>query len=663
MKTSSQHLGMGARIGAGFIIVLTLMVALSAIGLRYVADANQRLKQIALINNVKIELATEMHSALRERALSMHALPILDDPFDKDAEIQRFNIQGVLYIQARDQLEHMPLSPKESKILEIIRKLTREAQPEVQAVVEMSTFNDNEQEIFGRIRSVAMPAQRDIAAQVSALLELQRDQTETAVQNAETSYSRVRNLMISLGTVALFMGLGIAGFVIRRVSFQAKQLANQAMFDSLTGLANRSLLHDRLEHEIEISKREHKSLGVVLMDLDRFKEVNDTLGHDVGDELLREVGRRLKETVRAEDTVARLGGDEYVVLIHNLEPQGAPFIANKVLSALDEPFHWQNQSIDISASLGLAFYPSQCDDPSGLLRCADIAMYVAKRAGKGYALYSPDQEHTSRSDLSLKSELREAIQTDQLCLHYQPQIDHRSQRVVGLEALVRWNHPQRGFLPPDTFIPLAEDAGLIGPLSRWVLKAALDQLVKLHQRGYLLKMAVNLSARNLHDMELPANVSHLLANSGMNPKYLTLEITESAVMSNPSDGLIILTALDKMGVSLAIDDFGTGYSSLAYLKRLPVDELKIDKSFVTEMEENDNDAVIVRSTIDLAHNLGLKVTAEGVETQGAWDTLSILGCDQSQGYFMGRPMSDEKLDLWLLESVYSSTLTSALQAG
>ena len=647
----------------GFIVVLTLMVALSAIGLRYVADANQRLKDIARNNNVKIELATKMHSALRERALSMHALAILTDPFDKDEEIQRFNIQGLAYIRARDQLEHMPLSPKESDVLAQLQTLSREAQPKVQAVVDMTTLIDNEQATFDRIRNVAIPAQRAIATQVSALLELQRDQTEEAVNNAEISYLSVRNLMIGLGTVALLIGLGIAGVVIRQVSSQAKQLADQAMFDPLTGLANRCLLHDRLEHQIEISKREHKSFGVILMDLDRFKEVNDTLGHNVGDELLREVGRRLKETVRAEDTVARLGGDEYVVLIHNLEPQGAPFIASKILSALDKPFHWQSQSIDISASLGLAFYPSQCDGPSDLLRCADIAMYVAKRAGKGYALYSTDQEHASRNDLSFKSELREAIQTNQLCLQYQPQIDHRSQRVVGLEALVRWNHPQRGFLAPDTFIPLAEDAGLIGPLTQWVLKSALAQQVVLHRQGHLLTMAVNLSARNLHDMDLPASVQKLLTENGIDPKYLTLEVTESAVMTNPSDGLIILSELDKMGVTLAIDDFGTGYSSLAYLKRLPVDELKIDKSFVMEMEENENDAVIVRSTIDLAHNLGLKVTAEGVETQGAWDTLSLLGCDQSQGYFMGRPMSEENLYAWLHKAARQEFSTAALSAA
>jgi diguanylate cyclase (GGDEF)-like protein len=434
------------------------------------------------------------------------------------------------------------------------------------------------------------------------------------------------------------------------------------MYDPLTGLANRSLLHDQVEHAIEQSKRTKIPFGVALMDLDRFKEVNDTLGHDVGDELLREVGKRLKKTIRAEDTVARLGGDEYVVVIHNLDARDAPATASKILGSLDQPFHWQNQSIDLSASLGISLYPSQCTDASGLLRCADIAMYVAKRAGKGYALYAPDQENTSLSDLSLKSELREAIHSNQLSLFYQPQIDHRSRRVVGLEALVRWNHPQRGFLGPDSFIPLAEEAGLIGPLTLWVLKTALKQLATLRRQGHALTMAVNLSARNLHDMELPASILALLAESGVPPEYLTLEITESAVMANPSDGLTILTELDRMGVMLAIDDFGTGYSSLAYLKRLPVDELKIDKSFVMDMEENENDAVIVRSTIDLAHNLGLKVTAEGVETQGAWDILEILGCDCSQGYFMGRPMNAEKLELWLREAGWSRIKKGALYA-
>jgi diguanylate cyclase (GGDEF)-like protein len=662
MTQHSPHLGIGARIGTGFVVVLALMVALSAIGLRYVAEANQHLKDITQNNNVKIELATEMHSALRERAISMHTLPSISDPFDKDAEIQRFNAQATRYAKARARLESMPLSPEEREILTRIFNMTREAGSEVQAVMEMATFNNNPTEVFEFIRNVAMPRQRLIAEQVDLLLQLQRKQTAAAVRDAEQSYAHVRDLMLGLGTAALLIGIMIAGFVSQRVARQAGQLETQAMYDLLTGLPNRSLLYDRLNHAIELSKRKPASFGLILMDLDRFKEVNDTLGHDVGDDVLREVGRRLKAAIRAEDTVARLGGDEYVLLIDGLEPQGAALIANKILASLDRPFFWQNQSIDLGASLGCSFYPSQCGDANGLLRCADIAMYVAKRSGQGYALYSPDQEVTSRDDLSLKSELREAIQKNQLCLHYQPQIDHRTLRIVGVEALVRWNHPQRGFLAPNTFIPLAEDAGLIGPLTHWVLKTALARQVIQHQQGHLLNMAVNLSARNLHDLELPASVRRLLKESGVDPKYLTLEITEGAVMSNLSDGLTILTELDRMGVKLAIDDFGTGYSSLAYLKRLPVDELKIDKSFVTEMDENENDAVIVRSTIDLAHNLGLKVIAEGVETQEVWDILSILGCDQSQGYFTGRPMSAEKLDAWLGELVHPAIPERALRA-
>ena len=662
MKKNAQHLGIGVRIGGGFVIVLALMVALGAIGLRYVAEANQRLKDIAQTNNLKIELATEMHSALRERAISMHTLPNIVDAFEKDDEIQRFNAEAARYAKARTRLESMPLSPQEREILAKIFKMTREAGSEVQAVVDRSAFIDDPADVFEWIRNVAMPRQSAIAEQVNLMLELQRNQTAAAVQDAENSFSRVRNLMLGLGAAALLTGITIAGFVAQRVTRQARQLETQAMHDLLTGLPNRSLLHDRLQHEIGLTKREHASFGVVLMDLDRFKKVNDTLGHDVGDEVLREVGRRLKEATRAEDTVARLGGDEYVLLIHNLEPEDAALIANKIFAALNNPFHWQNQSIDLDASLGLSFYPSQCDDASGLLRCADIAMYVAKRSGQGYALYSPDQELTSRDDLSLKSELREAIQSNQLSLYYQPQIDHRSQRVSGLEARVRWNHPSRGLLAPNQFIPLAEDAGLIAPLTHWVLKTALAQLAALRNKGYDLTMAVNLSVRNLHDMELSASILALLSENGVAPQDLILEITESAVMTNPSDGLTILTELDRMGVTLAIDDFGTGYSSLAYLKRLPVDELKIDKSFVTDMEENDNDAVIVRSTIDLAHNLGLKVTAEGVETRGAWDLLEILGCDNSQGYFMGKPMPAEKLEAWLLASAWSGVWTNALAA-
>jgi diguanylate cyclase (GGDEF)-like protein len=651
MKQSQEHLSIGTRIAAGFFVILVLMASLTTVGLRHISETNERLKGIVENNNVKTELATAMQTALRERALSVHALSVLTDPFEQDAEIQRFNSFGAAYVKARQHLEQLPLSKAEREILERIRTLTREAQPEVQAVVDMSMAGGGA-EVFDRIRNIAIPKQREIADQVNVLIRMQQKLTAAAVRSAEASYHEVQELMFMLGTSALVIGILITFFVSQRVSRQAKQLVTQALYDPLTGLPNRSLLHDRLEQGITLSRRSRRTLAVALMDLNRFKEVNDALGHNVGDELLREAGQRLRLAVRAEDTVSRMGGDEFVIILHDITEADVPKFAEKLLASLEKPFVWEDQSIDVDASVGFSLFPSHAQDPDSLIRYADIAMYAAKCSGMGYALYTPEQERISRRDLSLKSELREAIQSGQLVLHYQPKIDHHSKRVVGLEALVRWKHPQRGLLSPDKFIPLAEEAGLIGSLTQWVIKSALSQLAALHKQGHRLTMGVNLSARNLLDLELPNVISALLDDNGVEAKYLTLEITESAVMSNPNEGLSILTRLDRMGITLAIDDFGTGYSSLAYLKQLPVDEIKIDKSFVMEMEENDNDAVIVRSTIELAHNLGLKVTAEGVETEEAWNTLSILSCDHSQGYYMSMPLAADNLIEWLEMSTW-----------
>lgn len=641
--------GMGLQIALGFMIVLGLMATLGAVGLRHVADANHRLKSIGENNNLKTELASVMQNTLRERALSIQALAILSDPFERDAEIARFNAQGNRYNATREQLEKLATNDEERIILARILGLTKAAHPEIQAVVEASVFTDNQGEVFRRVVSSAMPRQREIAEQVNALVELQREQTRRAVSEAETSYRQVRTLMLLLGAVALATGGLVAWFVSRQAARQAQLLVTQAHYDPLTGLPNRALLHRQLEHEMALAKRDNTSLGLVLLDLDRFKEVNDTLGHAVGDEVLREVAMRLKKTIRAADTVARLGGDEYVVLLHDADADHVSTIAKKMLAALDRPFQWEDQAIDLGGSMGIAFFPSQCSDASSLLRCADIAMYVAKRSARGFVVYAPEHDQTDRSELSLKSELREAIQSDQLTLHFQPQVDHRSRCIRGIEALVRWNHPHRGFLGPESFILLAEEAGLIVPLTSWVLRSALVAQRRLCLLGHDLNVAVNLSARNLQDNDLPATVRDLLDEIGVRPERLTLEITESAVMDDTGNALAILTRLDQMGVGIAIDDFGTGYSSLAYLKGLPVDELKIDKSFVMEMETNDNDAVIVRSIIDLAHNLGLKVIAEGVETQDSWDLLDVLGCDASQGYLIARPLPAELLAQWLQE--------------
>lgn len=489
--------------------------------------------------------------------------------------------------------------------------------------------------------------------QTNPFARLQQKQTLTVLRDADISYAQAKNWMLLLGICTVSLGLVITRLVSRRVHQQERQLTEQANFDALTNLPNRLMLLERLTHKIARVKAENTSFVVILLDLDRFKEVNDILGHESGDMLLMEVGRRLIETVRHNDLVARLGGDEYAVVLDGLSRQEVSPITEKLICALAQPFHIDQQSIDISASFGITIFPDHGQTPSALLREADIAMYVAKRSGGGFMIYAPEQEKISRDNLSLKSELREAIQHDQLSLYFQPKINHQQHCIIGVEALVRWMHPQRGFMPPDAFIPLAEQTGLIGVLTRWVLKAAISQLADLHAQGHCISMAVNLSASNLHDPELIDIIISLVREAGIPPKYLVLEITESAVMTSPSDGIRNLHRLDKAGIRLAIDDFGTGYSSLAYLKQLPVDELKIDKSFVMNMCNDDNDAVIVRSTIDLAHNLGLKVTAEGVENRDTWEILTMLGCDTSQGYFMCKPQPVDRLEQWLAESPWA----------
>ncbi len=652
-KFLESQTGIGKPIVIGFLAILILMLASALIGLHFVAEANQRLHHIVNNQNVKTRLAASVQMSLAQRALSMQAIAIAEDDFVRDEENLRFDEFAAAYVRARDAIEAMPLNAAEKTTMNEMRELTRITRREWVAV--QALFASGQvQAMRDKLRMGALPKQRRISEKADEFMRLQQRQADTALGEADASYAQAKLFMWMISFCTIAFGFLITYFVRHRVNTHGRQLHVQARYDALTGLPNRLMLLEQLEHKILLAQRNRSGLFLVmLMDLDRFKEVNDTLGHECGDILLKEVGRRLLETIRSEDMVARLGGDEFVLVLNVQNQQDVASIAEKYISVLDPPFSLEQQSVDVGASLGITLYPDHGQSPSTLLREADIAMYVAKRDGLGYALYSAEQDKTSRDDLSLKGELREAIQSNQLVLHYQPKIDHRQHRVVGFEALVRWVHPHRGFMPPDKFIPLAEQAGLIGALTRWVLKAALHQLAEFHAQGHRLSMAVNLSARNLHDPKLVNIILGLLQETGVQPEYLVLEITEGAVMSSPNEGIRNLHRLDDLGITLSIDDFGTGYSSLAYLKQLPVDELKIDKSFVLNMCTDDNDAMIVRSTIDLAHNLGLKVTAEGVENRETLEILTILGCDTSQGYFMSKPQAAEKIAQWLVESPWA----------
>ncbi|HEV7920049.1 MAG TPA: EAL domain-containing protein [Thermoanaerobaculia bacterium] len=439
------------------------------------------------------------------------------------------------------------------------------------------------------------------------------------------------------------------------IAAREDQIKHQSTHDALTGLPNRTLFFDRVTQSIAVSKRTGGSVGMIMMDVDRFKEINDTLGHHFGDQLLIEIGRRLEHTSRASDTVARLGGDEFAIKFTVPSVERAMELAERVGTAFDAPFVLGDVAIDVDASLGIALYPAHADDADTLMKRADIAMYEAKKSLSGVAMYEAGRDEHSLRRLSLMMELKQAILRDELELHFQPKIDVRSEHVVHVEALVRWKHAVHGIMRPDEFIPLAEQSGNIGLITKWVLRKAIAQCAAWNGMGLHLTVAVNLSALDLFDSELPTFISGLLSEARLPPTRLVLEITESAVMEDTAYALKILSDLKSRGIGLAIDDFGTGYSSLGHLKRLPVDELKIDKSFVLNLTESStDDLMIVRSTIELGHNMGLVVIAEGVETQESWGILKRLGCDMAQGYFMSPPLPAAKLQEWFVTSKWGS---------
>lgn len=431
---------------------------------------------------------------------------------------------------------------------------------------------------------------------------------------------------------------------------QSAALEYQALHDALTDLPNRSLLGDRLRQAVLRAQRNKDRIALLVMDLDHFKEINDTLGHHYGDLMLKQVARRVRDALRESDTVARLGGDEFAVLLATSDKDHSSQVAEKILRSLERPIVIEGQALHVGASIGIALYPDHGEDEMTLLRLADVAMYVAKRTTRGYLIYDPSKDEHNPRALALLGELRSAIDLDELVLHYQPKVDLRTEKIQGVEALVRWKHPTHGLMYPDEFVGIAEQTGLIRPLTMWVLKEAVRQMARWRAEGLAMSMAVNMSVRNLQDAQFAERIGKIVEASAQSARGLWLEITETAIMADPPRAQELLLNLSAMKILLSIDDFGTGYSSLAYLSQLPVHEIKIDKSFVRGMLKSENDAVIVRSIVDLAHNLGKLVIAEGVEDRDTYDLLKKLGCDAAQGFYISRPLPADELDSWLSSS-------------
>ncbi len=470
--------------------------------------------------------------------------------------------------------------------------------------------------------------------------------------------------VLTIGAVFTFVHLGALGMVLFGLVFviyqylvgelitsqrRSEALRRAATTDDLTGLANRERFRQVVEDRIERATGAGTTFPVLLMDLDRFKEINDTLGHHYGDVLLRDLGPRLVAAVGAGGLVARLGGDEFGILLgQEIDDIGVlEALLTRLVRIVSEPFAVDELSLEVGASIGVARFPADGDDAHALLRCADIAMYTAKETQTDYKVYTAEQNQHSVRRLSVLSDIRHALASDEIVVHYQPIIDLDDLRVRGAEGLVRWQHPEHGLIPPGMFVQTIEQTGLIGPLTRHVLEHSIAECAAWRREGRELSVAVNLSVRNLLDRDLPRELDGLLDTYALPPEALQLEITESMIMSDPERALATVGRLSALGVRLSVDDFGTGYSSLANLRKMPIDELKIDRSFVSPMLQDESDLIIVRSTINLGHDLGLRVIAEGVEDGATLDELAALGCDLAQGYHVSRPMPAEAFNAWL----------------
>jgi diguanylate cyclase (GGDEF)-like protein len=642
-------------LSVGFALVLLLMLGLTVVALMRMAAINAQVDRIAKINNVKTELAHEMKNALRDRAIIMHSISLLTDPFEQNEEFLRLNEQGGDFVNARNKLMALPLGSQEQEILARLRQITVKTQPVLMEAVGRA-MRGQQAEARELIAGEAVSLQRRAAGEISKLIKFQEQETQRAVDEAASAYRNTRFLMLILAGSATVIGMIIAVVVVRHTNKQARALQHQAMFDGLTNLPNRALFSDRLQQAIFIGRREQQPFALIALDLNRFKEINDTLGHHAGDAVLKQVAERLRGTLRESDTVARMGGDEFNILLPTVgHRDGACTVAAKIVGVLLPPMHVSGQQLEIAGSLGIALFPLHGEKADSLMRHADAAMYTAKRTQNHFKVYDAEVDQQADDRVALRNDLRRAISGDELVLHYQPKIDMESNCVTGAEALVRWQHPKHGLLYPDKFIALAEESGLIKGLTNAVLTTALAQCERWRKEGRDLSMAINISAVNIQDPEFPDEVAALLKQFDVPPSSIELEVTETAVMTEPERAVACIKKLSALGLQIAIDDFGTGYSSMSYLKELLVAKIKIDRSFVKDMAVNHNDAVIVRSTVELGHNLGMKVIAEGVESEKVWERLKALGCDSAQGYYMSHPIPADEFVDWLERSEWSTS--------
>ncbi|MBU4500370.1 MAG: EAL domain-containing protein [Gammaproteobacteria bacterium] len=645
-ETTSRQLrpiAWGAALLAGFITQLLLILFVTLIALQQLGVTTDNLNAVVDVHMRKQNLTKTMLNVARERTLIMLTLTKIGDPFERDDLLTRFNEKGTEYAVARQSLQDMPLSPRERKLITLQQQLIKIAQPIQTQVIDLISAQHNlEAEQIAITR--AIPTQNQVLA---VLFQLDAETQHVALAASRKAYEAqkvARFWMYLLCGAALLVGVIVAAVVLRYTARISREREHLAIHDALTGLPNRRLLLECLEQALAHARRNKTMIGVLFIDLDNFKRVNDTLGHAVGDQLICHVARRLRAAVRNEDIVARLGGDEFVVVISDVHAASQILhVVDKILAVMVAPYQIAERELFNSCSVGIGVYPTDGTSSSDLLKNADTAMYHAKSSGKNrYHLYDAAMNAMAEEQLQLDTDLHYALERNEFVFHYQPQVNLNSGRTDTVEALIRWNHPDKGLLSPATFLDMLEDTGEILPVGRKLLGTACAQGARWHAAGFNdLTVAINVSSKEFWHQDLLANVHDALDRSGLPPRSLQLELTEGILMGDMDVAVHKILALKAIGVSIAIDDFGTGYSSLAHLKRFPLDVLKIDRYFIKDIRHDSVNEALVISILALCNGLNLDTVAEGVETRSQLDVLRKIGCPVVQGYLISQPVPAE----------------------
>ncbi|WP_245539296.1 putative bifunctional diguanylate cyclase/phosphodiesterase [Thiobacillus thioparus] len=629
---------------AGFIVQLLLILFVTTIGLQQLRLTANNLGTVVDVHMRKLSLTKAMMTAARERTLCMFRLSMSYDPFERDQLFIQFNKHGAEFADARMALLNMPLSPREHELIDLQGHLTGIARPMYNQLVEAlrGDFNHKAEE---QVLSGAIPAQNNVLNVLSLLdTETQRLALE-ASRKAHQAHEVARFWMYLLSGIALLLGILVATAVMYYTKRASRERHHLATHDALTGLPNRMLFMDRLEQSLVRAQRRNTLVGVIFIDLDRFKRVNDTLGHASGDALICEVAQRLRSATRAEDVVARLGGDEFGVVIDVARISHVLQVVEKILGVVSEPYRIAERELFSSCSIGVSVYPNDGSDGTSLLKHADTAAFTAKNGGRNrFQLYDAAMNTMAEERLQLETELHYALERDEFLFHYQPKLNLETGRIQGVEALIRWNHPGKGLLSPAVFLELLEEGGGIVKVGRTLLRSACFQTASWHAAGFAnLDVAVNISGKEFWHNNLVADVREALQQSGLPPHSLHLELTEGIFMQDVEAAVSIILALKALGVAVAIDDFGTGYSSLAHLKRFPLDILKIDRYFVKDIPHAPVNEALISSILALCRGLKLGTVAEGVENREQLEVLRKLGCQVVQGYFISRPVPADEI--------------------